>query len=207
MAITGVSKSFYAKYKETAEGSGVYEYTGGRAFAKMTSITHTPETNTSELYADNNLEEADYSFSKGSFSVDVSDLEDGVAADILGVTVEEDENGNSEYVYTAEDKTVETGFGFVIQKKINGIFKYRAIVLTRLVFKVPANSATTRQGTLTFQTEKIDGTTFTDRSPKHVWKRECTFSTEEEAVAYIKAKLNISDAAAANVEPEANSED
>lgn len=207
MANIGVSNAFYAKYKETAEGSGKYDYTEGRAFAKMTNLSHTPETNSAELFADNNLEEADYSFSKGNFSVDVSDVEDGVAADILGVTSETDKNGNSEYVYTAENKTVETGFGFVVQKKVSGIVKHRAIVLTRLIFKIPATAVTTRQGTLTFQTEKIEGTTYADRSDKHAWKRECTFETEAEAVAYIKAKLNISDAASASSEPEVTSEE
>lgn len=207
MANIGVSNAFYAKYKETAEGSGEYGYTGGRAFAKMTSVNHTPETNSAELFADNNLEEADYSFSKGSFSVDVSDVEDGVAADILGVAVEDYGNGNTELVYTIEDKTVETGFGFVVQKKVSGTIKHRAIVLTRLIFKIPATAVTTRQGTLTFQTEKIEGTTYADRSAKHAWKRECTFATEEEAIAYIKAKLNISDAASASSEPEVTSEE
>lgn len=207
MANIGVSNAFYAKYKETPEGSGKYSYTGGRAFAKMTNVSHNPETNSAELFADNGLEEADYSFSKGSFAVDVSNVEDGVAADILGVTTEGYEGENTELVYTSEDKTVETGFGFVVQKKISGAVKHRAIVLTRLIFKIPATAVATRQGTLSFQTEKLEGTTYTDRSDKHVWKRECTFATEAEAIAYIKNRLNITDASAANVEPEAASEE
>lgn len=202
MALTGVSKSFYAKYKEKTPGSGQYEYAEGRSFAKMTNISHTPETNTAELYTDNGLEEADYSFSKGAISVDVSNLEEGVVADLLGAKLET--NGDTkELVYTAEDKTVEAGFGFVIQKKVNGAFAYRAIVLSRVVFKIPATSVATRQGTLSFQTEKIEGTTHPDRTTSRVWMRESTFGTEEAAVAYIKSKLNITEAAAStNVEPE-----
>lgn len=193
MAIVGVRKSFYAKYSKGTDGE--YGYSGGGAFAKMVNISVSAESNDAELYSDDGLEESDYSFVKGVVKVTASDLEDGPRADILGITKTED----GELVY-GDNIEPEVGFGFVITKKKAGVFSYRAIVLTRVKFKTPEDAAATLAGKLSFQNQNIEGTCSRDHSEKRNWKREQTFKTEAEAVAYIKGLLNITTTQAATTQ-------
>ena len=88
MAITGVKKSFYAKYAFD-ESEKTYGYSGGGAFARLVDITVTPESNNAELYSDNELEESDYTFVKGTMKVTSSGIESSVIADIMGITADE----------------------------------------------------------------------------------------------------------------------
>lgn len=202
MAITGVNSSFYAKY-ETDASTGLPKYSGGGAFARMTNVDFQATSNESELYSDDGLEEADYSFASGALKVDVSDLMDGVVSDITGAKVEEIEVGSekvSEIVYDDDQEDRELGFGFVIEKKKKGVFSFRAIVLPRIKFKIPGDAVATRGKTLTFQTKSVEAVVHRDHSEKRTWKRESTFTTKAAAIAYIKGLLGISDAAAASTE-------
>lgn len=185
MAITGVKKSFYAKYAFDESGK-TYGYSGGGAFARLVDITVTPESNNAELYSDNELEESDYTFVKGTLKVTSSGIESSVTADIMGITADE----SGELVY-GDNLQNEVGFGFIITKKKKGSEAFRAIILPRVKFKLKEDTAATRAGTMTFQNETIEGTISRDHSETHVWKRENTFNTEAEAVSYIKTFLNI----------------
>ena len=191
MAITGISCSFYAKYKET---DGAPSYEGGGKFARMTNIDNSITTNETELYSDDGLEDADYSFSTGTLKVDVSDLEDGVITDITGARIEEVTVGEEkvqEIVYDEEQAESELGFGFVIEKKSKGVFSYRAIVLPRIKFKMPGVAVATRGKTLAFQTQTVEAVIHRDHSAKRTWKREATFAKKASAINYIKQRLNI----------------
>ena len=195
MAIVGVSSSFIAKYNEN---DGTPNYTDGKKFARMTSIDNTVTTNEEELFSDDCLEDADYSFSGGTLKVDVSDLEDGVVSDITGATANEitvDGEKVSEIVYDDDRQETEFGFGFVVEKKNRGVFSYRAIVLPRIKFKLPDVKVTTRGKTLTFQTRSVEATVHRDHSEKHRWKREATFAKKESAVSYIKQILGMTETA------------
>lgn len=44
---------------------------------------------------------------------------------------------------------------------------------------------------------ELSATIMRDDSANHVWKREATFTTEAQAEAYIKARLNITSGAGA----------
>lgn len=202
MAITGVNSSFYAKYN-VDEDTGLPKYFGGGAFARMTNVDFQATSNESELYSDDGLEEADYSFASGNLKVDVSDLVDGVVSDITGAKVTEIKSGSetvSEIVYDDDQEDRELGFGFVIEKKKKGVFSFRAIVLPRIKFKIPGDAVATRGKTLTFQTKSVEAVVHRDHSEKRVWKREATFATKQAAISYIKGSLGISEAAAASTE-------
>lgn len=188
MAITGVRKSFFAKY---AKGTGnTYGYSGGGALARLTSVSTSYETNDAELYSDDELEESDYTFSSGTLTIGTSDLTDAAISAILGITPTTGENGG-ELVYDDSMAQPELGVGFIITKRKAGVYSYRAVIFPRVKFKIPADAATTREGKLSFQTSTIEGTIARDFSEKHVWKREQTFSDESDAVEYIQGKLNI----------------
>lgn len=204
MAIKGLSDSFYAPYKPTEADPDKYDYSGGGKFARMIDLDFSITTNETELFSDNELEEADYSFSNGVLKLGVSDLSDGVAADIFGVEQQEveEEDGVSENLYNESMVSNDVGFGVVIEKVKDGVTKHRAIVLTRVKFKVPGEIAKTRGKQIEFQTGTIEGVAMRDRSEKRNYKRDATFSTRDAAIAYIKRILKISDAAPANVAEE-----
>ncbi len=197
MPIVGLRKSFYSKYEP--DESGVYKYTGGGAFARMIDVTVTPETNDAELHSDDNLEESDYSFVKAALKVTASDLDNKARADILGITIEE----SGEMIY-GEAIQSDVGFGFIIVKKKSGVESFRAIVLTRVKFKIPEDTAATRAGKMTYQTQALEGTCSRDFSDKKAWKRENTFKTETEAVEYIKTILGLSEQPATTDETESD---
>ena len=189
--ITGVSSSYYAKYEVK---DGVPTYSGGGKFARMTKVDSTVTANDLEAYSDDCLEEADYSFSSGTLKVDVSELEDNVVSDLTGaklVELTENDEKTKEIIYDDEQKNTELGFGFVVEKKKNGVFSYRAIVLSRIKFKLPGVTATTRGKTLSFQTHTVEAAIHRDHSANHAWKREATFVNKENAIAYIKRLLNL----------------
>lgn len=87
------------------------------------------------------------------------------------------------------------GFGIIIKKKVGGIYKWRAVVFTKIMFNVPSDAATTQGETIEWQTPELTATIMRDDSTNHVWKRESTLDSEADAEAYIKNCLNITNAA------------
>ena len=64
------------------------------------------------------------------------------------------------------------------------------------MFSVPSDAATTQGESIEWQVHELSATITRDESEKHAWKKEATFSTEAQAEAYIKDRLNITGAAA-----------
>ena len=56
---------------------------------------------------------------------------------------------------------------------------------------MPSDAATTQGESIEWQTAEISGTIMRDDSARHPGKKEATFTTEAQAEAYIKARLNI----------------
>ena len=66
-------------------------------------------------------------------------------------------------------------------------------MLTKVMFSVPNDSATTQGESIEWQTPELSATIMRDDSTNHMWKREATFTTEAQAEAYIKNRLNITE--------------
>lgn len=198
MAIIGVSKPYVAKYSNT---DTTVSYTGGQILDKMTEIDisiNSAEDN--NFYADNAIAESDSSFSGGTVTVNTADLGPEATALVLGITpvpisdiagvTDEDVN---ELVFDDDQRSPYLGFGCIIKKRISGVDKWRAIILTKIMLAVPNDAATTQGETIEWQTPQLTGTIMRDDSAKHAWKREATFTTEAQAEAYIKARLSIAE--------------
>ncbi len=185
MAITGLKNSFVAKYAPNSGNTG-YEYTNGAAFARMIDINVAVESNDAELYSDDGLEDSDTSFTKGTLKVTASDLPVSNYALIMGITAGED----GELIFGDNDQP-DCGFGFIIVKTKSGVKSYRAIVLPRVKFKIPEDKATTQGEKLTFQSVSVEAKIARDFSSSKAWKKENTFTTEAEAITYIKTALDI----------------
>ena len=193
MATIGLSKPYYAVYSNT--GTTV-SYANGGVMGKATEANIEVETTEdNNLYADNSIAET---FAGGTLTLSTDDLSQEVSKAILGIkeeTISEitgvtDEDA-SELIYDDTQETPYLGTGFIIKKKVGGVYKWRAVVLTKVMFGIPSDAATTQGETIEWQVPELSATILRDDSANHVWKREATFTSEAQAEAYIKDRLSI----------------
>lgn len=201
MATIGLSKPYYAVYSAT--GTTV-TYTGGALMGKATEANIEIETTEdNNLYADNGIAETDKSFASGTLTLSTDDLSQAVSKIILGakeadlteITGITDE-GAAELIYDDDMVAPYLGVGMIIKKKVGGVQKWRAIVLPKVMFSVPADAATTQGESIEWQVPELTAIILRDDTEKHTWKREATLATEAQAEAYIKARLGITGGAA-----------
>ena len=196
MATIGLSKPYYAIY---AEAGGVVSYSDGAVMGKATEANISIETTEdNNLYGDNGLAETDRRFANGTLTLSTTDLSQEVSKAILDLTEQAitgidgvTDTSVKELVYDDAQVTPYLGVGFIIKKKVNGAYKWRGVVLPKVMFSVPEDAATTQGESIEWQTPELTGTIMRDDSATHVWKKEATFTTEAQAEAYIKARLGI----------------
>lgn len=196
MATIGLSKPYYAIY---AEAGGVVSYSDGAVMGKATEANISIETTEdNNLYGDNGLAETDRRFANGTLTLSTTDLSQEVSKAILGLTEQAitgvdgvTDASVKELVYDDTQVTPYLGVGFIIKKKVNGAYKWRGVVLPKIMFSVPEDAATTQGESIEWQTPELTGAIMRDDSATHVWKKEATFTSEAQAEAYIKARLGI----------------
>ena len=196
MATIGLSKPYYAIY---AEAGGVVSYSDGAVMGKATEANISIETTEdNNLYGDNGLAETDRRFANGTLTLSTTDLSQEVSKAILGLTEQAitgidgvTDTSVKELVYDDGQVTPYLGVGFIIKKKVNGAYKWRGVVLPKIMFSVPEDAATTQGESIEWQTPELTGAIMRDDSATHVWKKEATFTSEAQAEAYIKARLGI----------------
>lgn len=196
MASIGLRKPFFAKYAYT-ESTDTVSYSDGGILAKAVQFSASVAAGEdSTLYADDELAENERSFSDGTVSLTTDDLTPEASAAILGMTPVEVTVGQSKFnelVYDDDIAAPYLGIGVIIPKIRGGVHYYRAVVLPKVKFAVPDESATTRGQTIEWQTPQISGTIYRSDAGKHPYKREATFTSEADAIAYIKQTLNITE--------------
>lgn len=200
MATIGLSKPYYAIYSAT--GSTV-SYKEGGVMGKATEANVEIETTEdNNLYGDNALAETDRRFASGTLTLSTTDLSQTVSAAILGLKEEAitgiegvTDTSVKEMIYDDRQVTPYLGVGFIIKKRVNGVDMWRGMILTKVMFSVPADAATTQGESIEWQTPELSAAIMRDDSENHTWKKEATFTTEAQAEAYIKARLGITEAA------------
>lgn len=200
MATIGVSKPYYAIYG--VSGNEV-SYSNGGKMGKLTEVNLEIETSEdNNLYADNAIAETDRTFSNGSLTLTPDDLSQEVSKAILGVKEQElgtiagvEDTAVKELIFDDTQVTPYLGVGFVIKKRKNGMDRWRAVVLTKCMFAVPSDAATTQGESIEWQVPELNATVMRDDSENHMWRRDATFTTEAQAEAYIKHWLGITEAA------------
>lgn len=198
MATIGLSKPYFAKYSAT--GSTV-SYSDGGLMGKAVEVDISIEVSEdNDLRADNGVAETDRQFSNGTLTITTDDLEASVAKVMLGLKEEAiseisgiTDSNVKKLVFDDDQVTPYLGFGTVIKKVKNGVTKWRAVILKKVMFAVPSDAATTQGETIEWQTPELSATIMRDDSEKHAWKEEATFTTEGQAETYIKHVLNITD--------------
>lgn len=196
MATIGLSKPYYAKY---SNAGSVVTYSAGGVMGKAVEANIEIESSEdNNLYADNTIAETDKTFTGGTLTLTTDELSQEIAKVLLGVTETEiteitgvTDEGANELVWDDDQQTPYLGVGMIIKKMVGGVLKWRAVVLTKVMFNIPADAATTQGESIEWQTPELSGTIMRDDTPKHTWKTEATFTTEAQAEAYIKDKLSI----------------
>lgn len=200
MATIGVSKPYYAIY---GVNNNAVSYSGGGVLGKLKEINLEIETSDdNNLYADNTIAETDRTFSNGTLTLTPDDLSQEVSKAILGLKEENlgtidgiQDTEVKELIYDDTQVTPYLGVGFIVKKRKNGLDRWRAIVLTKCMFAVPSDAATTQEDSIEWQVPELSATVMRDDSENHMWKREAVFTTEAQAEVYIKNRLNITEAA------------
>lgn len=196
MATIGLSKPYYAVYANT---SGTVSYSGGAVMGKATEANIEIETSEdNNLYADNAIAETDRQFTGGTLTLSTDDLSQEVSKAILGLTEQAltditgiTDEDVKELIYDDTQVTPYLGIGFIVKKVKNGVTAWRGIVLTKVMFSIPSDAATTQGESIEWQVPELTATIMRDDSATHMWKREATFTTEAQAEAYIKDRLDI----------------
>lgn len=192
----GLSKPYYAIYSNTG---ATVSYATGAVMGKATEANIEIETtDDNNLYADNVIAETDRAFAGGTLTLSTDDLSQEVSKAILGLTEQAlgeitgiTDTEVKELIYDDTQQTPYLGVGFIIKKKVGGVDKWRGVVLTKVMFSVPSDSAITQGETIEWQVPELSATIMRDDSATHMWKREATFTTEVQAEAYIKDRLDI----------------
>lgn len=197
MATIGLSKPYYAVY---SAAENVVTYANGAVMGKATEANIEIKTSdNNNLYGDNAIAETDRKFTSGTLTLSTTDLSQEVSKAILGLKEETldsitgvTDEDVSELIYDDTQSIPYLGVGFIVKKVVNGVTMWRGIVLTKVMFSIPSDAATTQGETITWQVPSLTATIMRDDSATRMWKREATFTTEAQAEAYIKDRLSIS---------------
>lgn len=188
MAVIGLAIPIAARYSD--DGFGNITYTDGRRFAKAVEFqTAFGDKKSNNLYADNSIAESQNSFSGGTITLKTDDLDAEASKLILGLT-EEEIHYNGKNVKTLVDKASDTspylGFGIIMKGQNSGKPGYVAVILPKIVFSTPADSAKTQGESIEWQTPTITGTIMRDDKPDPTWRYRAEFPTEAAAAEFIK---------------------
>ncbi|MBQ3265063.1 MAG: cadherin-like beta sandwich domain-containing protein [Ruminococcus sp.] len=168
MSTIGLDRPFYAKITEDPI-TGYETYGTPIQMAKAISADLSIELAEATLYADDGPAEVVKEFKSGKLSLGIDELYSGVAADLIGVTVD----ANGVVISASEDGASTVAIGFRA-KKSNG--KYRYFWLYKVKFGIPGNTLATKGDSITFNTPKLEGTIMRrnkiDNNGNHPWKAE-----------------------------------
>ena len=193
MAIIGCS---YVKVAKYANSGTTVSYSDPAIIAKLVRINvNLDSANDNDFRADNGVDETDNTFQGGTVELETNDLTNEASALILGLASDEitgitgiTDEGVEEIVFDDRQNTPYIGMGVVIKHKRNGAYVYTGLVLTKIMFNIPADAAETQGKTISWQTPTITAKILKDDTANHAWKKKATFTTEAQALAYINAR-------------------
>lgn len=196
MITIGFSKPVVAKY--SSSGNTV-TYSDGMALGRGVSVEVSVEaSDDNNFYADNVIAESDAGrFVSGSLATVVDGL-NPAAADLLFALPEETEiNGVKMVGYNNNLNPQHVGFGFLRLARENGADSYWPVVLPKVKFALPSETAETNAESINWQTQDLAATILRDDTAAKNWKlvTKTGYATEDEAYAVLCAVLGIPAAA------------
>ena len=177
--IKGLNTLLFAKLTSdtTDQTSGKAVYETPSKLSGAIEIKPKLNQNSAELYADDTLQDADYSVSTVGLTLTVDDDDDDIFCDLVGM-IEDDEGGYDASIY---DSSVIIGLGYI---EIKGKNKYRVKFYPKCKVKPFDSDAKTKEDKVSFQTSSLEVTAFSLNNG--IYKHQKTFSDSNEAVEYLK---------------------
>ena len=184
MAKIGLNNFWYSHLTEAQDGTPSYD--GAKNLGKAVSCSVSISNNSATLYADDALAESDTSFQSGTVTLGVDDDREATFADLLGHSVTEE----GEVISNANDTAPWVGLARIIVKLVNNVRIYKVSILNKVKFSEPSDDDNTKGESVEFSTPSIEGTVATLANGD--WKDVKTFSTKEEALAFIQTVFETS---------------
>ena len=179
MAKIGLNNFWYSKLTEAQDGTPSYD--GAKNLGKAVSCSVSITNNSATLYADDTLAESDTTFQSGTVTLGVDDDRESTFADLLGHEVTEE----GEVISNSNDTAPWVGLARIIVKLVNNVRVYKVSILYKVKFSEPSDEENTKGESVEFSTPSIEGTVATLSNGN--WKDVKTFSTKDEAIAFIQS--------------------
>lgn len=190
MARVGLSQSFYAKYSYS---NGAVTYSSGGTLGKAVECKiELSDTDPTIFYANNGPAESAAAFSGGTLTITNDSLPLSQVADILGLTTAATTSPAGTTLAFPADLTVPyVGYGTVAKMIVGNSTVWRGIVLYKVQFQIPTEEFTTQGENIEFEGHELTATILrNDLSPAE-WKVVGDYTTEANAVAWVKSILGI----------------
>lgn len=191
MAFIGMRYPVVAKLASHTAGSAP-TYSAGMYMGKAIAGNLTITRNNNPLYADDTIAEDDNSISAMSLEMGLDDLLENVQVYMLG-TKESGTGTDLEYIDT-DASAPEVGAGYIRVRRKNGVTKYQAVWMYKVVFGQESETTQTKGETIEWQTPTIVGRAAAvdvDGSGDRAFRVKKVFDTEEAALTWLKSKANI----------------
>lgn len=181
MAKIGLNNFRYGILTEAEDGTPSYDgaHKPAHAISCQVSITN----NDAKLFGDDGLVESDTSFSNGTVTAGIDEDDDVTMATLLGHVISQD----GEMIRNASDTAPYVGWGRVITKMVNGVYKYKVEFLYKVKFSEPSQDDNTKGENVSFATPSLQG--IVSQLANGDWSKTETFDTKSEAVAYLESLL------------------
>lgn len=197
MAVTGLSIPVCGEYAYTSS-TGAVAYSNG--FIADKAVEYSIEIETSDDnpdYQDNEIAENEYgTFKTGTVKLTIGDLMQDLSNKLLGTTVITGTASAPDIqVYDDTQQAPTLGFGIIEEHIKAGTKTYRAVMLHKVIFKVPSDSASTRGESVEWGHKELEGKIMrsdeVSTNYKHPWKSDAWFTTEADALDWLKGQLGV----------------
>lgn len=178
MAKIGLQNFLYGILTEASDGTPSYGV--AKKPAKAISCTVDITNNDVKLFADDGLAESDTTFQSGNVTIGIDDEDDIMLADLLGHEIV-----NGEMIRNANDIAPYVGFGRILTKLVNGVYKYKVEFLYKVKFSEPSQNNSTKGESVEFGTSTLSG--IVAKLGDGNWSASKTFNTMAEAKTYLES--------------------
>nr|DAH90267.1 MAG TPA: tail tube protein [Caudoviricetes sp.] len=197
MAVTtGFSKPYVATYQESEQN---VSYTGGMKLGRGVELSIEVESADDNIfYADNVAAETETgTMTSATGTCTIDGLEDEVAKFVLGIPEPTSETINESpvnvYNYGDDMNPPYLGFMAIQRTMLNGVTKYRPVLLTKTKFNIPGDDWATQEDQIDWQTQELSLSILRDDSANRNWKRVfAAQDTESAAEEIIKGFFGVS---------------
>lgn len=185
---------------DTQEMGVAPTYKTGFKIGKMLSAELSVEVADNPLYADDGVAETDKSFTSGTITLGIDDFGNNptegqeIQQNLLGQKIVE--VGGVNVIRSSGQTTApNVGIGYIMVKKLRGVRHYVATWLYKVQFGAPSESSTTKGESIEWQTPELEGTIMAvEDFDDDTYRDKATFSTLEEAMAWINGMANMAGA-------------